>query len=192
MPANTFDARMLLTRCSLPELAKLGRPAVEKIRDLWMGRFINEMYWLPLIETLIGTDRITNPQGNAHFLTALQAINPVRVCHRPRGGREARAWVVRLISHIKTMCPDPRILGLVRHRLTEVENGKEVFFVSSDCVPPATQSQASVEAWRVNSWVLYRYVRIGRQPLTPDESKAIILGTLDEKDLAAQAYKALP
>ena len=189
VPANTFDAKLLITRCSVPELAKLGRPANEKIRDLWMIRFVNEMHWLPLIEALIGCERLANPKENRAFLSALKTANPLRVCHRPWGKSERHAWAFHLKALVKKACPDSRIYDLLRSRLSEIANGGDVFFVSADCEPAATQSQAGDEMWVVNSWVFYRHTCIGSRVLTEVEQQAVVLGTLDTSEVAAQAYK---
>lgn len=189
VPANTFDAMKLINSCDVARLASLGRPADEKIRELWMKRFVREMHWLPLIEVLIGCDRNTNPKGNAAFLAALKAVNPLRVGHRPWGKFEISAWAYKLENHIKKVCPEPRILGLVGKRLREVRSGGDVFFVSSDVEAAATQSQASDQMWVINSWILYRHTLIGSRPLSEDERKAVVFGTMDPTDLAAQAFK---
>lgn len=191
VPDNTFEARMLITSCNVERLAGLGRPADEKIRDLWISRFVNEMHWLPLIEVLIGCDRSTNPKGNAAFLTSLKAANPLRVCHRPWGRFEISVWAYKLENHIQKVCPEPRIVGLVKKRLGEVRAGGDVFFVSADAEAAATLSQASDQTWVINSWVHYRQTRMGNRPLSEDERKAFVLGTLDPSDAAAQACKEI-
>lgn len=188
--ASAFSARMLITSCSVADLVRLQRPADPGIRDLWMSRFVNEMHWLPLIETLIGCDRLRNPTGNAAFLLALEAADPLRVCHRPWGKKESLAWAYRISQHIRRFCPDPRIYELVQPRLSDVQDGGDVFFVSNDCEPPATQSQQRGKIWVTNSWVLYRHTHIGIQPSVQIEKDAIVLGQLDPSDIAAQAYKA--
>ena len=189
VPENTFDARMLITRCGVSELTQLGRPANEKIRDLWMTRFVNEMHWLPLVETLIGCDRVANPKGNRAFLSALRAANPLRVCHRPRGRSERSAWAYHLKAHAKKVCPDPRIYHRLGTRFSEIATGADVFFVSADCEPAATQSQTADEMWVVNSWVFYRHTCIGSCMLTNLELMAIALGIDDPSDVAAKTYK---
>jgi len=189
VPDNMFDARMLMMRCGIPELATLGRPAHEDIRDLWMTRFVNEMHWLPLVEVLIGCERSASPKDNRTFLTALKAANPLRVCHRPWGKKEGLRWSYRLQAHIKNTCPDERIYGLVGNRLSEVGNGRDVHFVSADCEQAATNSQTGEAMWVVNSWVFYRHTRIGSRPLTTLELKAAALGMGDPSDVAAQAIK---
>jgi hypothetical protein len=192
VPANTFSARALLQTCSVAELAGLRRPAGEKIQDLWMSRFVKEMHWLPLIETLIGCDHFANPKEHAVFIRALKASNALRVCHRPRGRSEARRWASLLSQRIKDFCPDKRIRGLVQKHLSTVGNGGDVFFVSKDCEPAATQSQTQGEIWRTNSWILYRHASIGSRPLTDIEMAAYSLGTLNkEEDPAADQYKGL-
>ena len=189
VPANSYEARMLITTCGGPELSKLGRPANEKIRDLWMSRFVNQMHWLPLIVALIGCERLANPKENRAFLSALKTANPLRVCHRPWGKSERHAWAFHLKALVKKACPDSRIYDLLRSRLSEIANGGDVFFVSADCEPVATQSQMGEHTWVVNSWVLYRHDRIGSLALTEVEQKAFGLGTLDPSDVAAHALK---
>lgn len=66
-----------------------------------------------------------------------------------------------------------------------------MFFVSNDCEPAATQSQTSRQIWKTTSWVLYRHTLMGSRPLTDEENQAVVLGTSDPTDVAAQAYKAL-
>jgi len=163
---------MLITRCGVSELTQLGRPANEKIRDLWMTRFVNEMHWLPLVETLIGCDRVANPKGNRAFLSALRAANPLRVCHRPWGRSERSAWAYHLKAHAKKVCPDPRIYHRLGTRFSEIATGADVFFVSADCEPAATQSQTADEMWVVNSWVFYRHTCVGSRVLTDVEQQA--------------------
>ena len=188
---NTFSATMLLKSCGVAELVRLRRPADEKIRDLWMSRFVNEMHWLPLIETLIGCDRLANPKEHSAFVAALKAADPLRVCHRPWMPREGRAWVYKLRQRLKTVCPDQRIHSLVEKRLAEVGNGGDVFFVANDCEPAATQSLSSGEMWVTSSWVLYRHTLMGSRPLTDVERQAVVLGTLDPTDIAAECFKKL-
>jgi hypothetical protein len=191
VPPNTFSANTLLTSCGVADLARLRRPANKEIRYLWMSRFVNGMHWLPLVETLIGCDRLANPKEHSAFVAALKAANPLRVCHRPWGQSEARTWVYKLTQRIKTLCPDPRIHGLVQQRLSEVGKGGDVFFVSNDCEPAATQSQTTRQIWETTSWVLYRHTLMGSRPLTDEENQSFVLGTSDPTDVAAHAYKKL-
>lgn len=183
------NARLLLEKCDIADISQMRRPPNAKIRYLWMSRFVQDMHWLPLIEVLIGCDRETSPRENQAFLSALEHVNPVRVCHRPWGAREAGAWGIHLRDHIKQVCPDPRVHELVRKRTSEIRNGGDVFFISSECEEAATQSRKTEQTWLINSWTHYRHTRIGRCELTEDERRAFLLGSLDSSDLAAKAYQ---
>ncbi len=188
---NAFDAQLFLERGDVAEICRTCRPAIEKIRFLWMRRFLKDMHWLPLIEVLIGCDRETNPGKHGEFLRALERVNPVRVCHRPWGGREAGAWVAHLKDHVKQVCIQPRALSLVGRPITEVAKGGDVFFVSSECEEAATRTRTTESIWLINSWTHYRHTRIGRRELTADENRAILLGCLDPSDLAAKACRLI-
>jgi hypothetical protein len=190
---NAYEADMHLSRSDISVIATLRRPTSEKIRFGWMKRFLNEMHWLPLIEVLAACDQETNPKRHAAFLSALKKANPLRVCHRPWGRREASFWAGRLRRHVKATCPDTRILDRVRPCLNNVDNGGDVFFIGPGFEPVATQMLPTDEMWRLNSWAYYRHTRIEPRELTADERKACIFGALDPADAAAAALiKTIP
>ena len=185
-PGNRFTARQLVTGCDLAGLLKMGRPADEQIRLVWMQRFVDEMHWVSFIQSLSGCHPDTDPAAHAAFLAELTSRDVPRIAHRPWGRSERYRWGVKLSDRIKPLCPDSAAQGCLRDAFITFQYGTgDALFATDRCIAAAEKARPACRS--EPPWLLYTAVTVIRGQLPEDEHR-LMLGYRIGDHPSAAAY----
>jgi hypothetical protein len=189
LPADRIAASSLVAGCDLEELLRLGRPADEQVRQIWLRRFINEMHWLPVIEVLAGCCPEANPSAHGDFIAALADRDVPRIAHRPSDFSERQAWCFGLRDRIVPLCPDEDVRGMLAPpAATVLRRNGDVFFVADGCIAAAEEARAT--CLLEPAWLFYKAAIIHRGQL-PDDQHRVMMHTRLAADPSAEAYFTL-
>ncbi len=174
--ASQFTAKETVEKCSLAELLKLGRPADEEVRRLWMRRFIADMHWLPLIEVLSGCHPRTDPAAHAAFMTELATRGVTRIAHRPLHQLDRFDWGSRLRGGLRLRVPDPAAWASVYSEGCNSRFKKpHVLFVGDDSV--AAAETARPDCLKELPWLFYKAVAVIKGQLDSDGHGIMMFAT---------------
>ena len=172
--------------CSLAALLDWARPEDQNVRWRWMQRFIAEMHWLPLIETLSGCNPRTDPVAHTAFMEQLDAMSVPRIAHLSTNPIELYFWDSGLRSCLKRRVPDPKACAMVDTRFVNDRLRKsDVLFVGDDCVAAAEQVNPS--CLQALPWLLYKAVTAVKGQLDDDANHLMLLG-ISGDDPSSAAY----